>query len=449
MRTISTLLLLLLISGLTAFGAAPPGNPVTGATRSVTVDTNGNLLTPQNLFSKNSNLLNQAVNKEPLDVASNHFGSLILITSNGITLVLEAQSNGILTQMTNLAAVVSNALDLKVVTLSNLLGSAAYVPTNAFVARVDAGTNVTTQTNSGVTTVNSSGGGGGGFTGTFSAQFDTNGNIINIILGVPLTNPIVQGGWFSGSTNVNALVSNSAVTAIALTLQNIGTNRYLDVLNSNGQLVAGIGTNAVLMGQQLSVKDVIRMTNFAYSPRLVTGTPAGGAGGLLVERQDNLADYFYASYSSSQLAGIGIPKDAWFETAPPSVAVGVAGVPDGGGAKGVRYGGHQTIAGTGWIKTNATVEGWLQFTNGAGSKMSNTLAAASISVGSSPFSWTNNILQNVTVYVGGGIVTAISINGSSLATGLTMAGVSSFLLQTNESVTVSYTSSPNIFWKPF
>lgn len=74
---------------------------------------------------------------------------------------------------------------------------------------------------------------------------------------------------------------------------------------------------------------------------------------------------------------------------------------------------------------------------------------ATISVGSSPFSYTSSQPENIHVYIGGGIVTAISKNGTSIASGLTLTGLSSVDLQNGETVTVTYTSIPTMTWAAF
>jgi hypothetical protein len=78
----------------------------------------------------------------------------------------------------------------------------------------------------------------------------------------------------------------------------------------------------------------------------------------------------------------------------------------------------------------------------------NTAAPNTITVGASPFTFTCPAQYNVEVTIGGGIVTALSVNGSSVASGLTLTGVSSFDIQTNETLTVTYSSTPTMKWKP-
>lgn len=87
-------------------------------------------------------------------------------------------------------------------------------------------------------------------------------------------------------------------------------------------------------------------------------------------------------------------------------------------------------------------------TGGLASLKLNGGAPNSISVTGSPFTFTCPAQYNVEVFVGGGIVTAISVNGGSVASGLTFTGMTTVNLQTNETVTVTYSSAPTMKWKP-
>jgi len=104
-----------------------------------------------------------------------------------------------------------------------------------------------------------------------------------------------------------------------------------------------------------------------------------------------------------------------------------------------------TASGTLIVKdTGSTI-----LTNSAASYRSNLLAATSISVGASPFNWTNTQTYNVNAFIGGGIVSAVSFNGGSVASGLTFTGIAAIPLQPNEYVTVTYSSAPTMNWHPW
>ena len=83
-----------------------------------------------------------------------------------------------------------------------------------------------------------------------------------------------------------------------------------------------------------------------------------------------------------------------------------------------------------------------------GTRKSNGSAPTTISVTGSPFTYTAASGFDQEVFIGSGIVTAVSVNGSSLATGLTFTGLTSIILQNGETVTVTYTSAPTMKWKP-
>ncbi len=87
------------------------------------------------------------------------------------------------------------------------------------------------------------------------------------------------------------------------------------------------------------------------------------------------------------------------------------------------------------------------------SQSKNLLAPATISVGASPFSWTNYVSTagtNVFVFVdGSGVTGSVAINGTTIYSAL--AGADATIpLQPGEYVTVTYTiGTPVMFWKPF
>lgn len=75
----------------------------------------------------------------------------------------------------------------------------------------------------------------------------------------------------------------------------------------------------------------------------------------------------------------------------------------------------------------------------------NKLALLSIAVGASPFSFTNSfVTNNMQVFIGGGTVTQIAINGSNTA--MTQSAPT---LQPGEWTTVTYSVTPTMTWKPF
>lgn len=86
---------------------------------------------------------------------------------------------------------------------------------------------------------------------------------------------------------------------------------------------------------------------------------------------------------------------------------------------------------------------------GFASAKDNTSALTSITVGASPFTYTNDQAFNVMVFVGAGTVSAVSVNGTVVATGLTLTGLITVPLQPGESMIVTYAVAPTMKRKSF
>jgi hypothetical protein len=86
--------------------------------------------------------------------------------------------------------------------------------------------------------------------------------------------------------------------------------------------------------------------------------------------------------------------------------------------------------------------------NGIGSTRSNLLAPTTITIGTSPVSWTNTLPVNAVVYIDAISVTGtISQNGSQI---FSTIGQNTVILQPNEYVTMTFTiGTPTAKWKPF
>lgn len=83
----------------------------------------------------------------------------------------------------------------------------------------------------------------------------------------------------------------------------------------------------------------------------------------------------------------------------------------------------------------------------AGNNLTQPTTIAGVS-GANPFSFTNTVFYNIIVYVGGGTVTNIGVNGKFLSTSaLSVSGIETFSLQPNEWITVGYSSAPLMTWK--
>ena len=97
------------------------------------------------------------------------------------------------------------------------------------------------------------------------------------------------------------------------------------------------------------------------------------------------------------------------------------------------------------------VNGMIRSDIGYASWQSNRLAVATLSPtgGAATWNWTNSYVNNVFVFLGGGSISAISINGTSLGTGQTNSGLMTIPLQTNEWVTATYSAPPTATVKPW
>ena len=76
---------------------------------------------------------------------------------------------------------------------------------------------------------------------------------------------------------------------------------------------------------------------------------------------------------------------------------------------------------------------------------SNGTAPTSVTVGASPFTYTNSTSTNILMYIGGGVVTAIAINGVTVVSGVTLTTLIPLYLKYNDYVTITYTTAPTIY----
>lgn len=98
--------------------------------------------------------------------------------------------------------------------------------------------------------------------------------------------------------------------------------------------------------------------------------------------------------------------------------------------------------------TNFTIVTQFHATNGVASYGSNQLAVTSITVGASPFNWTNTTTKNVFVFTYGGEISDFKINGSTVGDNENNVP-NPAPLQPGEWATVTYNIAPTMKWKPF
>jgi len=95
------------------------------------------------------------------------------------------------------------------------------------------------------------------------------------------------------------------------------------------------------------------------------------------------------------------------------------------------------------IITNAAL---LQANGGLLSSRGNLSAPTSISVTASPFTYTDSDGFNEEVFIVGGTISLVKLNGTTI---FTSAGNTSIMIQPNETIQVTYTGAPTMFKKPF
>jgi hypothetical protein len=100
------------------------------------------------------------------------------------------------------------------------------------------------------------------------------------------------------------------------------------------------------------------------------------------------------------------------------------------------------------VQTDAYIAGNTHITGGISTTSSNLLAVQTISVGGSPFSWTNTTTLNVNVFIGGATTSSLALNGTTIF-GTLSVGTATVPLQPNEYFTLTYTGSPTALYKPW
>ncbi len=89
----------------------------------------------------------------------------------------------------------------------------------------------------------------------------------------------------------------------------------------------------------------------------------------------------------------------------------------------------------------------MQATNGFNSTANHLAAPVTITVTGSPFTYTSSGTNVQMVFIVGGTVTAIAVNGTTISSAA-LTGFESIPVQVGESVKVTYSSAPTMFWKP-
>lgn len=236
------------------------------------------------------------------------------------------------------------------------------------------------------------------------------------------TNVLGLAGWLMDTNEVLTYRSN------ATTYMVISTNKM------------GINTNDAT-GTSLSVSGTTKFTGLVIQTNEATAANVTMAAGT-VTASGNLAAGGNITWGNGNNA---------FTMGNPGLGAGFAYYNASGGLR-LQFGptclritdSSLTSAGV----TNLWV-GEIIATNGVASYKGNAAAPVNITAGASPFTYTSTNRVKIEVYIGGGIVTALAKNGTTIASGLTLTGLSTVLLQTNETVTVTYSSTPTMNWYNF
>lgn len=273
---------------------------------------------------------------------------------------------------------------------------------------------------------------GGNLTATGGGTFNP-GSFSSGLSGTNITGTQTNVVYLTSTNGITWSFTNSSVTIfIGATGQ---TNIYTNSI-----------TNIVIQTPS-NVMSIWQITGGGSMTNNYTTNAAGGAmWGLGTDKQQNSSDTFSllgnGTISGVRCTGAGTMNNG--------TGVFTSGSLTAGSSASVitKYGSFITYANGLMTASNAVFTN-LWVSNGITSTARNGLAPISISPGASPFSYTSTATNNITVFISGGIVTAISINGTSIASGLTLTSVTPIVLQTNETLTVTYSSAPTMFYKPF
>lgn len=245
----------------------------------------------------------------------------------------------------------------------------------------------------------------------------------------------------SGVPTTNLIQSLSSTNGffIYTVTANGNTNAFFVLTNTPSSSLTGIITTDHLTNDVafLSVQNIF--SGFSNSFKIVSAPAISMGGSIFITNNGNGGVRFYTTAAAAS-------------TTTKTLDVGANGVSmmDNSGSQTFNLSGGSTAANHGLSFVNTAKFGGVITTNGIASYSSNLLAWTSITVGGSPFSWTNTLIKNVFVAVdGAGVSVGASINGTSIYTAL--AGGDFMLpIQPGEYATLTYTiGAPGAKFKPF
>jgi hypothetical protein len=148
----------------------------------------------------------------------------------------------------------------------------------------------------------------------------------------------------------------------------------------------------------------------------------------------NTAEGVYALYNSTTASNnISVGYDSGIEITTGSSNIDIGNVGAATDANIIRIGSGQK---------QAVIAGVVTASDGFASYASNLAAPATITLGASPFTYTNTSGQNIEVFIGGGTVKEFAVNGTIVATGLALKGLTTVFLENNETLQVTYSAAP-------
>lgn len=264
-----------------------------------------------------------------------------------------------------------------------------------------------------------------------NARTNSNGGTIRFVSSISSIGPSFS---FINDLGDSLLFRNNPSGFAGSTLGNIPDSGLLSVsgtngitfdstsANANAVIRFATGGNSLIANERIriDVNGLIGINTVSPTERLTVNGNGSISTNLFVTNSGGTASIFYGDAN--------VTNAFRFSTSGLTVSNGVGSV--------VHQSGATTNTGIG------------SFTAGVGSYSSNLLAWASITVGSSPFSWTNTTTKNVFVGLDAAVaITSATVNGSGLFGAQTDALIP---LQPGEYTTVTYPAgAPTMRWKPF
>lgn len=343
--------------------------------------------------------------------------------------------NGLLIDMTNTASASGTMLvniksnNVPLLTLSKAGALTVVAGTRTF---IHDGTQTTLTNSATLTGTEFSGGQRKDFwNGNLTVLLDKTNGAMNLSSGatfMQLTNGSLGLGVAASATPGSLDATNSGrVGPTALRSTNV-----FQISTPDGTVQAQIGTN----GNLYVTGQAILKSGSAASPSIgFANSPTTGLYGSVAG---------WTIFTSSGV-GVGAMSDTGLEV----ISTYKIGWEGGaiGGAKDVWF--SRQSAGTVLVDTNLIAKGSVIGTNGVLSLRSNLVAPTAITVGASPFSWTNTLGVNVYAFLDASAATisGVSLNGQQILGGIT--GGATLPLQNGEYFTITYTVAPTARWKPY